>query len=101
MSSSYPRACGTARSPSGRRTPYCLSVQKPRSTETEERLMAECIVEREGHTLIVTMNRPEARNALSAEMMQIMSEAWDEVNANPDIRVAILTGAGGHFCAGA
>ncbi len=47
------------------------------------------------------MNRPEARNALSGEMMQIMSEAWDEVNANPDIRVAILTGAGGHFCAGA
>src|SRR5438093_12518396 len=47
------------------------------------------------------MNRPEARNALSGEMMQIMSQAWDEVNANPDIRVAILTGAGGHFCAGA
>lgn len=63
--------------------------------------MSDCIVEREGHTLIVTMNRPEARNALSGEMMRIMSEAWDEVNANPDIRVAILTGAGGHFCAGA
>ena len=63
--------------------------------------MPEAIVEREGHTLIVTMNRPEARNALSGEMMQIMSDAWDEVNANPDIRVAILTGAGGHFCAGA
>jgi enoyl-CoA hydratase len=63
--------------------------------------MAECIVERDGHTLVVTMNRPEARNALSGEMMQIMSEAWDEVNANPDIRVAILTGAGGDFCAGA
>jgi enoyl-CoA hydratase len=63
--------------------------------------MPECLVERDGHTLIVTMNRPEARNALSGEMMQIMSEAWDEVNANPDIRVAILTGAGGDFCAGA
>jgi enoyl-CoA hydratase len=63
--------------------------------------MPEAIVEREGHTLIVTMNRPEARNALSGEMMDIMSQAWDEVNANPDIRVAILTGAGGHFCAGA
>ncbi len=63
--------------------------------------MPEAIVEREGHTLIVTMNRPEARNALSGEMMQVMSEAWDEVNANPAIRVAILTGAGGHFCAGA
>jgi len=61
----------------------------------------EAIVEREGHTLIVTMNRPEARNALSGEMMHVMSEAWDEVNSNPDIRVAILTGAGGHFCAGA
>jgi enoyl-CoA hydratase len=63
--------------------------------------MPEAIVERDGHVLTVTMNRPEARNALSGEMMQIMSEAWDEVNANPEIRVAILTGAGGHFCAGA
>jgi enoyl-CoA hydratase len=63
--------------------------------------MTDAIIEREGHVLIVTMNRPEARNALSGEMMQIMSEAWDEVNSNDDIRVAILTGAGGHFCAGA
>lgn len=63
--------------------------------------MSDCLVERDGHTLIVTMNRPEARNALSGEMMRIMSEAWDEVNSNPDVRVAILTGAGGHFCAGA
>ncbi len=47
------------------------------------------------------MNRPERRNALSPSMMDGMSAAWDEVNANPDIRVAILTGAGGCFCAGA
>ena len=59
------------------------------------------LVERDGHVLTVTMNRPEKRNALSTEMMQLMGEAWDEVNANPDIRVAILTGAGGSFCAGA
>jgi enoyl-CoA hydratase len=59
------------------------------------------LVERDGPVLIVTMNRPEARNALSPDMLRIMSEAWDEVNANPDIRVAILTGAGGAFCAGA
>ena len=63
--------------------------------------MSDCLVERDGHVLIVTMNRPDKRNALSSEMMQIMGEAWDEVNANPDIRVAILTGAGGCFCAGA
>jgi enoyl-CoA hydratase len=60
-----------------------------------------CLVEQEGHTLVVTMNRPEARNALSGEMMDIMREAWDRVNADDSIRVAVLTGAGGAFCAGA
>ncbi|MFZ5847177.1 MAG: crotonase/enoyl-CoA hydratase family protein [Actinomycetota bacterium] len=60
-----------------------------------------CLVEQEGHTLVVTMNRPEAKNALSGEMMDIMREAWDRVNSDDSIRVAILTGAGGAFCAGA
>jgi len=60
-----------------------------------------CLVEQRGHVLIVTMNRPEARNALSGEMMSIMNEAWDRVDEDPDIRVAVLTGAGGAFCAGA
>ena len=60
----------------------------------------DCLIEKRGHILIVTMNRPEARNALSAEMMRIMVEAWDQVDNDPDIRVAILTGAGGAFCAG-
>jgi enoyl-CoA hydratase len=63
--------------------------------------MPDLLTERDGNTLIITMNRPEARNALSGEMTQLMGEAWDEVNSNPDIRVAILTGAGGQFCAGA
>ncbi|MGH3363959.1 MAG: crotonase/enoyl-CoA hydratase family protein [Nocardioidaceae bacterium] len=60
-----------------------------------------CLVEQEGHTLVVTMNRPEARNALSGEMMDIMRDAWERVNSDDSIRVAILTGAGGAFCAGA
>ncbi|MFP5253461.1 MAG: crotonase/enoyl-CoA hydratase family protein [Actinomycetes bacterium] len=60
-----------------------------------------CLVEQEGHTLVVTMNRPEARNALSGPMMELMAEAWERVNSDPEIRVAILTGAGGAFCAGA
>jgi len=60
-----------------------------------------CLVEQEGHTLVVTMNRPEAKNALSGEMMDIMREAWDRVNTDDSVRVAILTGAGGAFCAGA
>ncbi|WP_433713201.1 crotonase/enoyl-CoA hydratase family protein [Nocardia sp. CA-084685] len=62
--------------------------------------MPDCLVEKRDHVLIVTMNRPEARNALSAEMMAIMRDAWDQVDDDPDIRAAILTGAGGAFCAG-
>jgi enoyl-CoA hydratase len=60
-----------------------------------------CLVERRGHVLVVTLNRPEARNALSGPMMAIMREAWDQVDADPGIRVCVLTGAGGAFCAGA
>src|SRR5258707_12616621 len=63
--------------------------------------MPDCLVEKRDHVLIVTMNRPQARNALSGEMMAIMRDAWDQVDNDPDIRVAILTGAGGAFCAGA
>jgi enoyl-CoA hydratase len=59
------------------------------------------LTERDGHVLVVTMNRPERRNALSPEMMDGMARAWDEANANPDIRVVVLTGAGGAFSAGA
>ncbi|TWE22077.1 crotonase/enoyl-CoA hydratase family protein [Prauserella muralis] len=59
------------------------------------------LVEQRGHTLVVTMNRPEARNALTGEMLAIMAQAWDRVDADPDIRSCVLTGAGGAFCAGA
>lgn len=60
-----------------------------------------CLVELRGHTLIVTMNRPEARNALSGEMLGLMEQAWERANTDPDVRVVVLTGAGGYFCAGA
>ncbi|HEY0903240.1 MAG TPA: crotonase/enoyl-CoA hydratase family protein [Marmoricola sp.] len=59
------------------------------------------LVEQDGHKLVVTMNRPEARNALSGEMLAIMEEAWVRANEDPEVRVVILTGAGGYFCAGA
>jgi enoyl-CoA hydratase len=59
------------------------------------------LIERRGHVLIVTMNRPEARNALSAPMMALMRQAWDMTDGDPGIRVCVLTGAGGAFCAGA
>lgn len=59
------------------------------------------LVEQRGHTLIVTMNRPHAKNALSGDMLAIMTEAWDRVDEDPEIRCCVLTGAGGSFCAGA
>jgi enoyl-CoA hydratase len=60
----------------------------------------DALVEQRGHTLILTLNRPEARNALSTEMLSIMVAAWDRVDNDPDIRCCILTGAGGYFCSG-
>ena len=54
-----------------------------------------------GHVLVVTMNRPEAKNALSPEMLVGMADAWDRIDSDPEIRCAVLTGAGGVFCAGA
>jgi enoyl-CoA hydratase len=60
-----------------------------------------CLVELRGRVLIVTMNRPEARNALSGPMLAGLTAAWDRVDAEPQIRAAVLTGAGGAFCAGA
>ncbi len=60
-----------------------------------------CLVDKQGHVLIVTMNRPESKNALSASMLEGMKAAWDRVDTDPEIRVCILTGAGGAFCAGA
>src|SRR3954452_24531497 len=70
------------------------------ASDSETSSAPHCLVEQDGHKLIVTMNRPEARNALSGEMMAIMEEAWDRVNSDDSIRVVILTGAGGYFCAG-
>ena len=67
---------------------------------SESEKAADALVEQREHTLIVTLNRPGRRNALSTEMMQIMVEAWDRVDNDPDIRCCILTGAGGYFCAG-
>src|SRR5438067_5774729 len=59
------------------------------------------LIERRGHVLIVTMNRPAVRNALSGPMMELMRQAWDTVDSDPGIRVCVLTGGGGAFCAGA
>lgn len=59
-----------------------------------------CTVEKEGHTLIVTLNRPEAKNALSGAMLVGMYKAWRQLDEDDDLYCAILTGKGDTFCAG-
>ena len=59
------------------------------------------LVEKRDGILTLVMNRPEARNALSPQMLVQLAEAWHEFRDSKDLRVAILTGAGEtDFCAG-
>lgn len=53
-----------------------------------------CQVTREGRVLVVTMNRPDVMNAVHAPMHHEMSRIWDDFAADPDLWVAVLTGAG-------
>ena len=59
-----------------------------------------CIVEQEGNVLIVTLNRPEAKNAFSPEMLLGMYKAWRLLDEDDNLYCAILTANGDTFCAG-
>jgi enoyl-CoA hydratase len=58
------------------------------------------IVEKDGPVLIVTLNRPEKRNAVNCEVMCRLYDAWNQLDQDDELRVAILTGKGDTFCAG-
>ena len=58
------------------------------------------IVEKEGHVLVVTLNRPEKKNAVNSEVMCRLYDAWVQLDREEDLRVGILTGRGDTFCAG-
>ena len=62
---------------------------------------AHCRVERDGAVVTLTMDRPEARNALSPEMLVGLADGFTYIDDTPEVRVAVLTGAGGHFSSGA
>lgn len=59
------------------------------------------LVERDGAVTVLTMNRPEARNAFSPQMLSLLEDAWEAAEADDGVRVVVLTGAAGHFSAGA
>ena len=53
------------------------------------------------HVALITLNRPERMNAMAFDVMIPLREALEEVSADNDIRVVVLTGAGHGFCSGA
>ena len=57
-------------------------------------------VERDGPVLVVNIDRPHVRNAIDRATSQAIADALDGLDADTSLRVGILTGAGGHFCAG-
>jgi enoyl-CoA hydratase len=69
-------------------------------TDTLDISTEHCTVERDDAVVIVTMNRPEKKNALSPTMIVGLADAFAYVDDNDDVRAAILTGAGGAFSSG-
>ncbi|WP_027004620.1 crotonase/enoyl-CoA hydratase family protein [Conexibacter woesei] len=58
------------------------------------------LTERRDGVLVITINRPEVRNAVNGAVAQGIAEALDTLDAEQDLQLGILTGAGGFFCAG-
>ncbi len=63
--------------------------------------MSEAVLrERRGRILVITINRPEARNAANKAVAEGLAAACDELDDTAELSVGVLTGAGGNFCAG-
>jgi enoyl-CoA hydratase len=62
--------------------------------------MTDLQVEERGRVLVLTMDRPEAKNAMSMSMAHEIAEAMELLDERADLSVAVITGAGGTFCAG-
>ena len=60
----------------------------------------EVLVDHLDGLVVITINRPQVRNAVNRAVSYGVCEAIDEMERRPDLRLAILTGAGGNFCAG-
>jgi enoyl-CoA hydratase len=64
------------------------------------RTSEELQIQRRDRTLVITIDRPAARNAINRAVSFGLAEAMDQLDADPTLSVAVLTGAGGGFCAG-
>ena len=57
-------------------------------------------IERDGHVLLIGVNRPEKRNAFDLETIAALAKAYERLGDDPDVRVGVLFGHGDHFSAG-
>ena len=62
--------------------------------------MPEVLVERDGHVLVATINRPHVRNAIDRATSEGIAAAVDELDGDPELFIGILTGAGSSFSSG-
>ena len=60
----------------------------------------EILYEKQRGGVLITLNRPEALNAITRSMLKELHQALDEAEADPEIRAIVLTGAGRGFCSG-
>jgi enoyl-CoA hydratase/carnithine racemase len=60
----------------------------------------EVLISRDGSVQVITINRPHRRNAMTRAAGERIADGLDELDADPGLRVGVLTGAGGHFCSG-
>ena len=67
---------------------------------TDSKQAAPVLVERDGRIQIITLNRPDARNAVNQALAEGVAEALDRLDADDELSVGVVTGAGGGFCAG-
>jgi|SRR5579872_2711489 len=63
-------------------------------------MSSELLVSRTGEYAVLTLNRPERRNALSVALRDAISDALDELSEDPSVKVGVITGAGAVFSAG-
>jgi enoyl-CoA hydratase/carnithine racemase len=99
VAGSFEAAChgGTRLLPTAYRARHTI---RPPATE-EEMSMSKLLYEKRNRIARLTINRPEARNAIDPDVHRLMVEAWADFRDDDSVDVAILTGTGDAFCAGA
>ena len=69
---------------------------QPNTTDVED----EVLLKKQGHLAVITLNRPELQNTITSLMLDTLCERLLEAEADPEVRVIVLTGRGRFFCGG-